>query len=338
MMKINLLWIVPVFPCLLIRCMQPVADDTTADMRIVLHADDYLRDRYFFLDNVYRRAYIRKYALVHGNSGGAAPPRVVSLAVWRSWDRRVTDSMTSIKQVQVDSTGQYWLFQLLERDRHYCFNQEEGWIRLVDSVYLQPTQEIAIFMRTEDSLHYPVLQKGAWPWGTIADSSSQTTEEDVVRRLWILRPARYHIDSAEVDTTLFYLPWRHVYSYFNFDDRASLKVSVERVVDSYYAGKRDSSGKYYSDILGITRNGLPVVQNTVIFNREFNDIVFPPFDTGVAGLEPFNNPQLGPARDSLLYKYGYDILRIMKLENRYKPRFDIKISWKRARREEDEYR
>lgn len=265
------------------------------------------KDRYFFLDNLYRRYYIRKYA-PQGFSP-APPPEVTRLSVWRSFDGWNTEKKPHIKDVKVDTIDQLYAYERLERDKHYYLDDAEGWIRFNDSISLLPQQQIAIFMRTDDStaVAYSRLQKGSMKIVTRTDS---LTFLDTVWTLWTLRPMAAHIVTAEDDTSRFNLMWRHAYGPIDFSDPASFELAVKRINDDINNEKVEQVGAtFFTEILGIAdKNNKPYITNAQIFNRQFNDLIFPPFDTSWAGLDVFNNPQLGDStlREVLIYRYSLD--------------------------------
>ncbi len=290
-------------------------------------AKDFLRDRYFFLDNYYRRYYIKKYAPQNVNP--ASPPRVVNLSVWRKYDRTVTEKKSHIKSVKTDTLDQTYLYERLERDKHYYLNEEEGWIRFADSVSLQPQQQVAIFMRTEkaDDPAYAQLQKGLMDIVQRYDSLSQTTVPDTQWTLWTIRLMEPSIDSAAIDTSRFFLMWRHAYGPADYSDPASFKISVKRIDENTGGQKVEQTDKgFYTTILGLAdKNNTPMIQNPLVYNKQFGDLIFPPFDTSWAGLDVFDNPLLGEFRDPVIYRYSDALIR-RKLSEGYKNIYEIEMS------------
>jgi len=300
---------------------------------VTFEEDDFRQDRYFFLDNAYRKNYIRKYNLKDPVSSPRAPPRIKTLSVWRSYDRSITDNKSNIREVKVDSIDQKYYYERLERDRHYYFDDVEGYIRFADSIVLQTNQQIAIFMRTEDSAkaEYALLQKGSMDTVMRLDSVTNTVMPDTVWTLWTLRPMN-PILSADQDTSRFYLMWRNVYGPANFSDHESFKMSVKKrdPGNNEYL-ENGPNNAYYADIMGLSTNNNPDINNAQIYNHIFNDLILPPFDTSEIGFEPFNNPDLcdgsdpGGCRDSLIYRYGGNHNKINKSLD-YKPSYQIVMS------------
>lgn len=278
-------------------------------------ARDILWDRYFFLDNFYRKAYTKKYA-----PGGAEVevPKVTEFSVWRSFGRTYTDQQSNIKEVKIDDTEQRPLFERLERDRHYYLDESEGWIRFNDTVNFQPNQEVAIFMRTEDSLNadYRVLQKGGKTFGTRVDSITGETVADTLWHLWVLRP-RQQIEID--DTTRFFLMWRHVYEGGDFEDKAAFKLTVRREEkdNTEKIEINTENNRYYAEILGLSdENNKPKIATNYIYNTQFNDLIIPPYNSSDSGLEVFNNETLGEEfLDGDLYRYSRNSLKTRADEN-----------------------
>jgi len=261
-------------------------------------AKEYLKDRYFFLDTTYRKAYIQKYAPQVNTL--PSPPKITQLSVWRNYSRGQTNNQSNIKNVRLDSTNTPYLFERLERDVHYRVNVEEGYIRLADSLSLQADQQIAIYMRTTSSS----LQRGTFERSTVRDSVNNVKVGDTVYTLWVLRP-NYAIDSLGQDPERYSLMWRHAYGPADFGDLTNFKLAVKREnVSSGVMEQTFSNSVYYADTMKLTKKNVPLTGDTRVFNKEFGDLIIPPFDTSDIGLEPFNNPAFGEFRDSVLYRYG----------------------------------
>ena len=314
---------------------------TGAGGPVSFFSDDYMKNKYFFLDNIYRKYYIRKYNIKNPVKNPVKPPQITDLSVWRSFDGLITEKQSHIKLVHVDSTPQTHKFERLERDRHFYFNETEGYIRLSDTVYLQAQQQIAIFMRTDGATaaRYPQLQKG-FIRDTVYSDSTGKSVTDTVWTLWVLRPM-VQIDNPEADTARFYLPWRNVYGPANFDDPASYQLSVKWINYGQSEERLEQApggGQFFADVMGLSKDNKPLIGNEKIYNRQFNDLVVPPYDTtwdvgsgGSDGLEVFNNPDLGDNRDVVLYRFSEDQVAIKKRENTFKPQFVIEMSGSKKR-------
>ena len=307
-------------------CTQPNREEYNT-AKCLIQADDYLKNRYFFLDNTYRRYYIKKYALQGGSLSTPAPPPVKELSVWRSFNRTFTEKRPEIDVVRLDSLQDVYLFEQLERDRHYYLNENEGDIRFTDSVYLLPDQQAAIYMRVEDSsVEYAHLQKGSYRDTSWMDAESGEVIQDIIRTLRVLCPI-VPIDSFEDDTSRYRLMWRHAYGLISGiqDDHSLFECSVQIINRDSYHRLEKNGEEYFGDIMGISEGNIPFVDNTHIFNREFNDLIIPPWDTSDAGLDIFNNPALGEWRDSIMYKYS-DKHQARSATAGYQPMYKIEVT------------
>ena len=306
-----------------------------------INSPEFRKDKYFFLDNIYRRYYIRKYNKTHPVPNPVKPPKVTRLSVWRSFEiGKMAEKQSNIKMVHVDSTSQTYAFERLERDRHFYLDEVEGYIRLADSVYLQSNHQIAIFMQTESATaaQYPQLQKGSARDTVIATDTGNVA--DTVWTLWLLRP-QIQIDSAGVDTSRFYLPWRNVYGPADFSDPASFHLTVKWInpdKPEEMLEQAPGGGTFFADIMGLSKDNKPLISNEKVYNRQFGDLIIPPYDTtwevgdnGADGLEVFNNPALGKNRDVALYRYSEDQLKIKMTENKFVPQYVIEMSGTKKR-------
>ncbi len=305
---------------------------------------EFRRDRYFFLDNIYRRYYIRKYNITNRVANPEKPPKVAMLSVWRSFDQgRVPEKQSNIKKVHVDATAQTYLFERLERDRHFYLDEVEGYIRLADTLYLQANQQLAIYLRTEEATlpQYAQLQKGTVKDTVVATDTG--TVSDTVWTLWLLRP-QTPIDSAGIDTSRFYLPWRNVYGPADFSDPASFHLTVKMINKDNPDNPEEmleqapGGGDFFADIMGLSRANKPLISNEKIFSKQFGDLIIPPYDTtwevgngGADGLEVFNNPELGKNRDVAQYRYSKDQLDIKTTKNEFVPQYVIEMSGTKKR-------
>lgn len=267
-------------------------------------AKRFREDCYFFLDTTYLRQYNRKYSFRNRLKNPASPPKVTELSVWRSFSGAIPEKQSNIKDVMIlPDTNSTIKYERLVRGTHYTLHDEEGYIRFADSISLQRNQQIAIYLRTSDA----ALSKGGLIDAMVYDSAAGKTVSDTIWQLWVLRPST-EIESAARDPERFPLMWRNVYGPASLEDLSKFNLGI------YYPdpdGNGDSLVKdpdnkqYFSTLLGLAdSNNTLYLQNDKIFNKEFRDVIFPPYDTILTGLQPFNNPALGERRDSLSYNYG----------------------------------
>ena len=281
----------------------------SGDMRS-LTEDMIEQNRFFFLNNEYRRYYNRKY----GSSSSSAvspPPKISELQVWRKVDpNRATQIKLEkgrvVTRVTVDSVPQPYEFERLVPERHYHLRAEEGWIRFVDSITIQPTDHIAIYLRTESGS----INKGTAPSGS-----------DSLWNLWTLKPIQ-SIDSAGADPERFYLMWKNVYTLPALQDYSGFILKVfRRDEDTQIEEETDKNGKWYTDILGISKGGILKLDERDIFDKENGLLIIPPYDTSFFGNEPFRNKSLGDFRDTVMYTYSKE-----RRPEGYKPFYVMRMS------------
>ncbi|HEX2955681.1 MAG TPA: cell surface protein SprA, partial [Chitinispirillaceae bacterium] len=256
----------------------------------VITEEDYVVNRFFFLDNRYRRHYNRKYGK-NAPANPSAPPRVDTLIVWRS----VKSGDLLLDTVTLENDAQPQVFVRLYRDRHYFLNETEGWIRFADTPDIS-NSFIAIYMRTSDTKYNK---------GTI----TKRTADDTTWNLWVLKP-KDPIDSASAnqDTSRFHLMWRNVYD-LDASDWANFKFRiVQKTNDDENEREENENSQKFSDILGISSNGTMSLDKPYIFDRNNGYLVIPPWDTSFFGNEPFRNPALGKYQDSAIYKSSKEVL------------------------------
>lgn len=263
---------------------------------------DYVLNKFFFLDNKYRRHYNRKYGPQSSNPPPV--PVVDTLMIFKSYQSNRDQASDTIKATLDDDQQQK--FVRLHRDRHYFLNAEEGWIRFSDTIGELTSSIIAIYMRTKDSKYNK---------GEILKSSGK----DTLWNLWVLKP-KDPIDSAgaDLDTSRFYLMWRNVYN-IQSSDWSNFKFRiVQKTPDDDTEIDQIEGGKKISDLLGISVGGKYSLDKPHIFDKNNGYLIIPPFDTSFFGNEPFRNEALGKYRDSLIYKYSVERLRLMTYNTYYK--------------------
>jgi len=295
--------------------------------------DKFRTNRYFFLDTAYIRHYNRKYALNGGNSDYALPDslNVTGLQVWKKIysDDQVSgilqnDISRKIRYFPIDTvdTTKY-RFVRLERDRHYRLYEKEGWIRFTDSVAVNDPDMIAIYLRT-----------GPGGIGPIKKGGDLTGTDDSIypSSLWVLKYDQ-PIDSLGADPERFRLMWRNVYDIpGEVPDISKFVLRLYHTQqDAQDTQKTNSNGAYLPDVMGITKNTVPLTERQDIFNFEYKELIFPPYDTGASGNEPFGNPGLtndkgDDLRDTLIYRFGPNSTVLSTSSGTYVPFFTIEMS------------
>lgn len=264
----------------------------------------YLENVFFYLDNRYRAAYMRKYAK-NGTGVSTASP-VDSLEVWVKADKiassnhmyytsdenvYLTESDTSSLTVENIKQTQRSKFLKLKENIHYKLTKEDGYIQFTDSIRILTTDLVAIYLRSKD--------------GSINKGNYKIDGSDTLRVLWPLKPSGY-IDTPAEDTARYFLMWRNVYSIPQNENLMNLKVAIKK---KNADNSSDTSSKtttspprFYSEIIGIADDkGNTLIQDGSIFRGKEGLLVIPPWDTIGYGDLPFMNTALGDDVDSLIY-------------------------------------
>ncbi len=297
---------------------QPInGDERFTIHKVSFNSSDIWRKKFFFLDTAYRSSYIYRHA--RPDLPLRLPPAVTELSVWRSYTYLPPQKV--VKKVTVDSSDELRIFECLKPFTHYVLDEREGYIRFHDSVYIQPDQTIAIFMRTEDADFNHAMQKGVVSTGSA----------DTLWNLWTL----WSQELSDEDPARASLPWRHAYILLAPVNQILLNITVYRIGkddNGYFKKARNDEGTCYSDLLGITEDGdyrpkYFVRPEEKVYYFNFSSLVFPPYDTTAAGLDIFNNPLLGDYRDSLLYTGSASEVESLIRDTAYRPLYEIEYEY-----------
>ncbi len=276
-----------------------------SDRDFVKTEKDFVQNRYFFLDTVYRTYYNTRYNLSKPNSNAPLPPRVQELQVFRSVDPFQVKDRTLYK---AKIEGADYSFEKLTQDGHYYLESNQGWIRFADSVRINDADIIAITMRSTDGK----LVKGV----KVPDNATDTPQS-----LWVLKKKNSSQLSSSDST--FSLMWRNVFDIYGMSEQ---DFSVELVyVDPAKTDdtiKHVEGKKLISDVIGLTENGKANTKNSDIFAFNKSEIILPPFSSDPQGNEPFANPELKDLSDSTVYRYG----STHKNFSDYKSKFILRLS------------
>lgn len=269
---------------------------------------------YFFLDSLYREAYIDKYNMEKAQK--ASPPRVLDdYEVWVSVPSDEEKNASS----DVGNTYRYVqgyggaLFRKLVEG--YDLNQTEGWLWVADSL-ISPNEVVGVYFRTEDSTK--ISRKGDL---TIVPGDTAATFK-TIRDLFIIKPRTTEFDSTH---PTFPLMWRNAYRIGVFDGDVEVKVGriKEGTNDTLY---RNEDNVLYSRILGLTDDNGKRIEDQNIFRLNEGYLVLPPFADQFFGNEPFRNPKLGEENTRTdMYRYRQNSSYYLN-EIRPKPKFFIQIT------------
>jgi len=278
----------------------------------VIKEDGFFKNRYFFLDNRYRKYYNEVYNIKNPNRNAPKPPGITGFQAFVSVRcEETTQSTTRRYKANVD--GSEVCFKMLTENKDYIIDGAMGWVRFETNI--TDDEIIAITMTTTDvSLNR----------GTFVPLSTPNDAELGDNTLWVLKPRGMEQATAYgKDSTAFGLMWRNVYHLPEVEDgKLELYYLDPAVGDTIkHVG---SNSELISKIMGLTdEQGRARVEIVDIFKVERQELIIPPYDTGSHGNEPFANPALGVyalAADSSVYTVGSRHTWFM---NRFESKFGI---------------
>ena len=251
-----------------------------------LKENAFIRNRYFFLDNVYKEYYNRVHNITAPNRGAPPPPRVMNLQVFVSTTEQREQNTTN----RFFSTPSNGSFRLLTENQDYTFDPSGGWVRITHNV--SDVDAIAITMVTANSSY----NKGT----AVPASASNRTEQD----LHILKPVNME-ETADLNRNdpAFGLMWRNVYDYHVSEDAKLELFFLDPAVGDTV--RHTASQRLISNVMGLTDDqGRARLELVNVFNTENQELIIPPWGPGINQNEPFANPALGNMADSAIYMYG----------------------------------
>jgi len=271
-----------------------------------LKENNFIKNRYFFLDHVYKDYYNRFNNITAPERNAPRPPRVTNLQVFVSTDpAREQNTTNRFFNTQADG-----YFRLLTENQDYTFDPDGGWVRITANV--ADNDAVAITMITANA----ALNKGA--------AVAATAPNQSVQNLWILKSKGMEdiADTLRTDPT-FGLMWRNVYEYWGAEDtKLELYFFDPAVGDTV---RHTGNQRLISNVMGLTdEQGRARLELVDIFNSENNELIIPPWGPGINQNEPFANPALGVMADSTIYTYGWKN-QAGQIKN-YVPKFNIVTS------------
>ncbi len=276
---------------------------------------DYAAFKFFFLDSVYREAYIQKHNTE--KSQKVSPPRILDdYQVWVSVpgnDETNADLDVNNQYRYVRNAGESEtpiLFKKLVDGNGYELDQSEGWLRIDTTV--SANEMVGIYFQTEDAELVPTKGDTA-----IVDS---TAERDTMDALFIIKPKETEFDSAH---PVFPLMWRNAYNIGTFT--GDVEVVVKRIDEGGGDSIPNGANGYYSDILGLTQDQKRI-EDEDIYMLNAGYLIIPPFTDDFQGNEPFRNPELGEdyVRTDM-YEVAHNSTKYRN-DIRTRPRFAIEVS------------
>jgi len=272
----------------------------TASSSSATEISQYEKNRFFYLDNSYRAAYIRRYGK-GGNSDVSTASPVDSLEVWvksTKYHSKILnfekDTIYPLDIPDPRTIGtdeilkiQPYIFVKLKENIQYKLDKDDGYISFYDSTSLGLNDQIVIYMEAKGH------NKGEY----------RIIGNDTIRAYWTLKPE----DVVEpTDTARFNLMWKNVYN-LPSDDLSNYHVSVKKrnLDEGSTTTDKDDADKLYSEIVGLTdKDGDALTSYSHIFRAEDGVLVLPPWDTAGNADFPFINPALKGTIDTVIYKYS----------------------------------
>jgi hypothetical protein len=252
-----------------------------------LRETEFIRYRYFFLDQVYKDYYNRLNNITSPDRNAARPPRIDKFQAFVSINCNETAQKTD-RRYKVDLNGSEVCFRMLTENTDYTIDLDRGYVRFEYNV--KDEEIVAIAMTTVD---------GSLNRGTIVPVNAAN---DSRQNLWMLKP-RNMDELTNASEPLFGLMWRNVYYLTELEDA---KLDLFYLNPAQGDTIRHTSGsELISKVMGLTDDqGRARVENVEIYNLTRQELVIPPWGPGPNGNEPFANPALGEMADSSIYRIG----------------------------------
>jgi hypothetical protein len=276
-----------------------------------IREDEFLKNRYFYLDTLYKKYYNAVYNINNPDRNVQRPPRVVSFQAFVSVRcEETTQSTTRRYKAMVD--GSEVCFKMLTENKDYIIDADRGWVRFENNI--TDDDIIAINMRTESGV---IPDRGRFvPLSTPNDADLGDST------LWTLKP-RGMEQATKNNDPKFGLMWRNVYILPEVEDgKLELFYLDPAVGDTIrHVG---AQSELISKVMGLTdEQGRARVEVVDIFNIERQELIIPPWDRDLRGSEPFANTALGEyalTGDSSIYTVGS---RHTWMSNRFVSKFGI---------------
>jgi hypothetical protein len=254
-----------------------------------LRDNEFIRNRYFFVDRLYRDHYNRVNNITNPERNAPPPPRIndtgfqVFVSILCS---ETTQSTQRRYMADIPGVGEL-CFRMLDEHRDYTIDRSRGILRFDYNV--RDDEMIAITMTTADGS----INKGTIVPNNAANNSTQNLE--------LLKPR--NMDELTNENPLFGLMWRNVYYLTGIEDgKFELFWLHPSIGDTI---RHTPSGQLISRALGLTDDqGRPRTDNTEIFRLVNQELIIPPWNAGENGLEPFANTALGNMADTSIYRLG----------------------------------
>jgi len=274
---------------------------------------EFAKNRYFFLDNVYKEYYNEVNNIRRPNRTAARPPAVRNFQAFISVTGEAT-AQTTTRRYKATVDGKAVYFKMLTENKDYIYDAAMGWVRFSNQA--SDDEIIAIAMETSDG-------------GKKGEIVPLNTQNEAEINVWTLKPLAMEQATAFGDDSTamrFGLMWRNVYDFPEVEDGKLEFFFLDPAKGDTIRHTADS--RLFSEVMGLTdAQGRARLEMVDIFNVERQELVIPPYDAGLHGNEPFRNPLFGKysvdsmaVGDTTIYTVG---TRHTWATNRFVPKFSI---------------
>ncbi|MDR2579309.1 MAG: cell surface protein SprA [Chitinispirillales bacterium] len=272
-----------------------------------LRETEFLRNRYFFLDTLYKDFYNRFNNIAQPDRNATRPPQVTGFQAFVSISNCNETAQSTERRYKADIDGNEACFIMLTENQDYTIDADRGWVRFERNI--RDDDIIAIAMTTTSA----GLRRGTMvPMNAPNDSRQE---------LWMLKPRNME-ELTSANSQNFGLMWRNVYHLSGIDDgRLDLFYLHPAIGDTI---RHTSGSTLISRAMGLTDDqGRARLENVEIFNLAQQELIIPPWGPGRDGNEPFANPALGDMADASIYRMG---MRTTTMSRDYVATFGIMTS------------
>jgi len=270
-----------------------------------LRDNEFIRNRYFFLDTLYKSYNNRVYSVNNPDRNAPRPPRITQFQAFVSIQCNETSNSTVRRyqaDISPDGNNNLVCFRMLNENQEYTVDVDRGFVRFDYAV--RDEEIIAVAMTTHD---------GSLNRGAIVPINAPN---DSRQNLSVLKPNNLD-ELTDAGNPLFGLMWRNVYY---------LPELEESKLDLFYLDPakgdtiRHVGSRLISNLIGLTdEQGRARVENVEIFKTDRQELIIQPYSIGINGNEPFANPALGDMAGDMIYRFG---LRNTAMRD-YVPKFGI---------------
>ncbi|MDR2592495.1 MAG: cell surface protein SprA [Chitinispirillales bacterium] len=255
-----------------------------------LRDNEFIKNRYFFLDNVYKDYNNKVYSITNPDRNAARPPRITQFQVFVSIQCNETSNST-VRRYKADMNGSEVCFRMLTENQEYTVDLDRGFVRFEYPV--KEDEIIAVAMTTVD---------GSLNRGRIVPINTPNNETIQIE---MLKPNGLD-ELTDASNPLFGLMWRNVYYLPTLDDsKLDLFYLDPAMGDTIRHVDVGGRSVLISNAMGLTdEQGRARIENIEIFKADKQELIIPPWNTSINGNEPFANTALGSMKSDLIYRFG----------------------------------